>query len=130
MTMTPTVLPPERLVAILADARGRGEPFERTWPPAVVAATTGHAENVAWVAALNATREAWQRAFDGKPATRRERAITLMAEDAELVGPRPAVDRACDRCGGEIPEGRHRNARYCSPDCKRATNYGRERVAA
>ena len=121
--------PPERLLPLLADARRRGEPFAGAWLAAIETATAGeNGETAAWSGALEATRAAWLRAYERRPQTRGDRAVSLLYEDAKLI---PATgSRQCEQCGEILPAHRHRNARYCSSACKRAANYGRERAAA
>jgi hypothetical protein len=75
--------PPEVLVrSTLAAARQAGLPFERGWEQAVavVARRHGTARN-GWMEALEETREGWQAAYDRKPPTRLEWALTVIAED-------------------------------------------------
>jgi len=124
-------LPPEALVPLLADARRRGQPFPDVWPVAVADATaSANGEAAAWTGALEATRGAWERSYVRQPATRADRAVSLLCEDAELVPIAETRDGRCEQCDAKIPPDRHRNARYCSRECKRAANYGRERAAA
>jgi RNA polymerase-binding transcription factor DksA len=63
------------------------------------------------------------------PATRHERALSLLGQDVELVD-----GDVCRRCGNPIPADRGRRARavYCCDRCRRAwhAERSRERVAA
>jgi hypothetical protein len=120
------VLPPELLVGLLADARRRGEPFASTWPDAVAIVAT----DPAWRDALNATRRAWERAYDRVPATAAERAVSLLIEDADLVPVVEIRDGCCDHCGTELPERRDRRTIYCSARCRRQAHVARQAEAA
>ena len=122
MTGVPTIL-----LEQLAAARRQGVTFAAAWPPALgtAIATARPLERDDWSAVLVGTIDTWRAAFEEQPASRRERALAIVAVDPERV----PIGRECARCGGEIPEARRR-ALYCSPRCKRDANYAREPRAA
>lgn len=73
--------PVRRVLVVLADARSAGVAFEAAWPVALRAAKAASAgwDWAGWQAALLSTRPAWQRAFDGAPATALDQAVGLLA---------------------------------------------------
>jgi hypothetical protein len=78
--------PASVLLGQLADARRAGQTFEDAWEPAVAAALCSVAdprEHSAWVKALAATREAWQRSYERRPCPRPELALRTVVEDRE-----------------------------------------------
>lgn len=103
-------------------------PFGDAWGPvtaSVVSALVGD-ERVEWFAALNATRGAWQAAYERQPSTRQERALVAVASDPERA---PIPDRECRRCEADVSHLR-RLAKYCGADCRRAAHLERTLAAA
>lgn len=118
----------ERLRERLAAARRAGESFDDAWPKALEAVLVGEQgrELVAWTVALNGTlgawRAGWERVAADGPA---QRALSLVADSD---GREPILERACERCAGEIPPSRGSGrgggspVRYCSRRCQRAAS--------
>lgn len=125
------VNPAAVLAEQLAVARRRGESFEDAWPDALAAALAVapvKSEREEWTGVLTGMVDRWRAAFERVPADRRERSLAILASDPERVVPLP--DRACERCGEEIPPDRGGLSIYCSGDCKDETNRERERARA
>lgn len=97
--------PIQQLVGLLATARRRGLTFEEAWVEAlrphksIVMSTTPNApatalrwptdklEREAWRLALQSSRAVWQRAYEGAPVTRQERALVALSEELGLALP-------------------------------------------
>ncbi len=114
--------PLETLSAALAESRRSGVAFPQAWPQALEAALSGADERDQWTKALLATQSAWEAAYDGKPATRPERALGLVGSDPERDVPLPPGSRICRRCGEPIPPAKASNAVYCSRECQRGVH--------
>jgi len=115
------VSPLDALLDALRAARDAGQPFADTWPAAVIAATAGLGEWEArqWRGALDATRGAWEAAYERQPAEREHGAVARLADPEEREALPAGCDRSCERCDVAITA-RPANARYCSARCQRA----------
>lgn len=112
----------------LEDARREGLSFEAAWPEAVRA--TGATAD--WLAALDASRSAFERAYNGEPPTVADRVLALIAEGITVGDADDDHGDApiCEREGCERPiVGRTPSARYCSEDCRSLAAKLRERVS-
>lgn len=129
------------LLEALAAARRSGEEFDSAWEAASALALGASCDPADWRAVLDGTRDGWEAAYRRLPASSSERALTLLAWDAELadVGRQSPVGdsdtgRVCRHCDQPIsPErGRRAPAFFCSTRCRQAWHRGRarERVAA
>jgi hypothetical protein len=110
----------------LARARRDGQDFHEAWPPALADAlrlVAGDPEELKqWHRVLVETLPVWRAAYDRAPATRRDRALALVADPADRE---PLPERACALCGRALPADAHRNRRYCSDLCRRSASDGR-----
>lgn len=132
LASSPTVTPPEVLLVKLAAHRVREDDFADAWPRAVGVALGGLTGDAAtnWSIVLDSTRPAWEAAFEGRSARRREQAVSLLGQDCDVVD-RDA--RYCAECHAPIPAARTGNARFCCDPCRRRWHYRKEaerRVAA
>jgi hypothetical protein len=121
--------PATALVEHLAAARRRGEGLADAWPDALTGALAAEPvrwERAEWRCVLSSMVETWRDAFERVPASRRERALAVVAQDPDRE---PMPDRPCERCGEEIPSDRGPLAIYCSGDRKDETNRESERAA-
>jgi hypothetical protein len=110
----------------LEDARREGVSFEVAWPEAVRA--TGATAD--WLAALDASRSAFERAFNREPPTVADRVLALIAEDITVGDVDDDEWRICERSGCERRmEGRPAKARYCSEECCKLACRERERLS-
>ena len=75
-----------------------------------------------WHRALVETLPVWRAAYDRSPATRRDRALALVADPSDRE---PMAERACALCARPIPADAHRNRRYCGDACRRSASDGR-----
>jgi hypothetical protein len=122
--------PASVLFARLADARRAGESFEDAWPLALAAALAvvpAKWERTEWRHVLGGMAETWRAAFERWPASSKERALSLLADNTDRE---PAPERECEHCRGEIPEGRDTRTIYCSDKCRHAEHYSRAHAAA
>jgi hypothetical protein len=111
----------------LAAARRAGEPFDAAWQAASMVALGSPCDADDWEAVLGATVGTWRSAYEDLPASRHERALSLLVEGVEAAG----VDgETCRRCSGPIPAGRRRSALYCGNACRRLAHAERGRIAA
>lgn len=80
-----------RLVELLAAARAEGRCFQQAWPSATLAAVADAPswQREQWMAAFNATREAWRAGYDREAAPRRQRAVLALLDPDERE---PVVD--------------------------------------
>lgn len=106
----------------LADRRASGADFDDAWSASLTAAlgAVDIDERDDWRRALDATRGAWQDAYEQLPIRRRERALALIADGSDRE---PMPDRVCLHCGADIWDvagtpGRRRV--YCSARCRKA----------
>lgn len=107
----------------LEQQRQAGVHFAAAWTAALAALPPD--EKREWLEALEDTAAAWRAAYRGEPATRAQWALHAVGEDPDREVPTGAADpweRVCAGCAGYIPEGRQRNARYCSRACQRAVH--------
>lgn len=123
----------KRPTAELADymrrARAEGRTFWDAWADGVVLVTRGRLDGGEYMQALSATRGAWERAYEGRPATDADHAAALLA-DAALGDVEGVPDRPCDVCGADLDAlGRSVQARYCGKDCQKLAALAREREA-
>lgn len=110
----------------LEDARREGVSFEVAWPEAVRA--TGASAD--WLAALAASRSAFERAYNREPPTVADRVLALIAEGITVGDVDDHDGPVCDREGCERPiVDRPPSARYCSEDCRALAAKLRERVS-
>ncbi len=119
------MLPPEYLRIILADARQLGYAFDDVWAQCVVRAAGISSNRFDWLQALGGTRDGWERAYDGLPATLSERMLLAVGDDRRRD--RSLDARRCEYCDRWIPIDRDPRARFCTDRCKRAQNYVLER---
>src|SRR4051812_45529903 len=110
-----------RLRLDLTERRQAGEPFDDAWQ-AAVDAVRGR-ESDAWREALQSTRAAWLRAYEGRALPPRERALMVVGAGEYGEFRDLAID-VCARCHEPLPENRPRRGRalYCSRACQRAAN--------
>jgi hypothetical protein len=120
------MLPPEYLRALLEDARLLGYSFESAWPLAVERAARNSDTPGQWLAVLADTRDAWERAYEGLPASPPEIALARAGEGLHRDLSLDA--RQCPWCGRLIPIDRDPRALFCDDVCKRRWNYERERA--
>jgi hypothetical protein len=122
--------PLDRLLEVLAHHRRAGAPFEDAWAPAVlcvVAEIRDVEEAAMWRRAFTQTAAAWQASYERAPASRRERALSLVADPVDRE--RIATTRVCAHCAGPLPIDAAMNARHCSKKCRdRASNLRRGAV--
>jgi hypothetical protein len=80
----PTRFSPAQLpIEQLADARRRGESFERAWDGAL--AVSPPQDRAEWREVLGGVVESWRAGWDRRPPSRRcERALLAIAEDIPL----------------------------------------------
>lgn len=115
-------LPNEQLVDLLREAREEGLSFQVAWlravrpgkpvvmtntqdPPAgAVRWPTDSSDRIAWQAAIAGAKDGFRRAYECRPTTRRERAVSELVD--VLIG---AADRR-DRARGIRPTGAVRSA--------------------
>jgi hypothetical protein len=117
------------LFEALTAARRLGVDFDNAWQAATAQALGSSCDPADWSGVLQATEDCWRRAYDGLPASRCERALSLIVEDMERADGDGDV---CRRCSGLIPPERGRRARavFCSDACRREWHRQQERVAA
>jgi hypothetical protein len=117
------------LFACLADARRAGETFERAWPEAFAAAVqvAESGERSEWANVLAGMAETWRAAWERCPASSKERALSLLADNTDRE---PAPDRECEHCHGEIGAERDARTIYCSDKCRHGEHYARMHAAA
>jgi hypothetical protein len=123
-------IPAAVLFTQLAAARRRGEHFEEAWPDALteaLACVGSSSERGEWRDVLAGMVETWRAAFSRWPASSKERALSLLAENGDRE---PAPDRECEHCHGEIGAERGRLAVFCSDKCRHDAHYAREREGA
>jgi len=121
--------PPAILVERLATARREGASFAEAWAPALADALAGvpqRWEREAWSHALAGTWRAWRASYERRPATRTAQTFARLL-DPERCEPVP--ERACERCGQEIPSQRSRRALYCGAQCRYEAHRERELLA-
>jgi len=129
----PGALVPELVRDTLLVQRAAGVAFAAAWPRAIDEAAGQDAEASEWLTVLDATREAWAAAYDGREAGRAERALLAVAVDPDREGIiEPAVDpKCCRQCAGPIPPERLVHAKprrpvlYCSARCRRDASVAR-----
>jgi hypothetical protein len=120
--------PPEYLSILLHDARVFGHTFEGAWAPAVVTAAGISSTPGDWLEVLGATRDAWEGAYEGWPATAPEQALKAVGDG---LSPDRSLDaRCCKWCGLSVPTDRDPRAEFCDDACKRQWKYERERDQA
>jgi hypothetical protein len=119
---------PEALRDWLVYWRSAGKPFAEAWALSVRRPGVGSGEEQAWREAFEATRPAWERAYN-RELSRADRAFTLLA--AERVLPVDAVvvveERECEECRGSM-EGRSPQAKYCGEPCSRLAERKHKRL--
>lgn len=111
------------LRARLVDDRAERKPFALAWRAAIRVALAGEpaVERGHWQAALNATRDAWEDAYDGQRPERGHAALVLVGSDRD--GRR---GRFCEFCSDPIPEHRGPGTKFCTTQCQK----GRAKPAA
>jgi hypothetical protein len=121
------MLPPEYLRIFLEDARFYAWAFEDAWPRAVAGAARTAKDRAGWHDALEGTRAAWERSYEGLAPTEAEGALaSLFAGHA--FAPDPLGGRRCAECDRWIPSDADPRARFCpGGHCRRQYNYALER---
>jgi hypothetical protein len=123
---------PAHMAAFLADRRRRGAPFPEAWSDALEVVCRFARERDSWLVAFVETRDSWQRAYEGEPATAAE--VTLGDLAPALIGDLDgdgAAVRRCAHCDRPLPANLKPTARYCPGGrCRRAAAYERERRIA
>ena len=105
----------------LAEQRHAGRDFAAAWPAALEALAPEDRRE--WFEALEDTSGAWEAAYQARPATRSELALSAVGEDPERelpTGEPDAWERICAACDGPIAEGKRLDARFCSSRCTAA----------
>lgn len=104
-------LPNEQLVRLLGEARDLGKPFELAWREAVrpkeslvltntrdapegcVRWPTDSSDRIAWREAIFELKDEFRRAYQRRPATARERAVTILVDVLLVADQRRDVAR-------------------------------------
>ncbi len=113
------------LVDQLADARRDGVPFAEAWPDALAAALASvqsNTERGEWASVLGGMVGVWRDAFQRRPVSSHERALSLLADSSDRE---PSPGRSCEHCDGPIPDERDPRMIYCSDRCRRDASYMR-----
>jgi hypothetical protein len=126
ISLPPEPHPAEYLRCGLAYYRQQGLSFDDAWWE-VLARSLNMPEREVWVSVFEATRDAWERAYNHEPDGA-SRALNALAYGRALTA--NPKGRPCKHCDEPIPPGRRRRALYCSDRCRRQATYERERVAA
>jgi hypothetical protein len=122
------ISPPEGVRIMLGKCRAVGDDFREAWTVSIAVALSDMPDpDGSWREALEATRDAWRRAYELEPATALDQAVAELRDGRGLA---ELIDNGCGRCGAAIPTSRDREgvpARYCSDRCRRLAAYERER---
>jgi hypothetical protein len=116
------------LLQVLRERRDAGDAFGDAWPDAVHAALVDVQdlyERRRWRHALQGTISAWQASYEQQPAGRRERHLSILAnnDDREPI----VATRTCAHCDGPVPPHPKglQTKRYCTRACKDRADYQR-----
>lgn len=129
----PGAIVPELVRDTLLVQRAAGVDFAAAWPRAIDHAAGQDAETSEWLTVLDATREAWAAAYEGREAGRAERALLAVAQDPDREAiVEPAVDpNVCQHCAQPIPPERLAHAKprrpvlYCGARWRRDASLAR-----
>jgi hypothetical protein len=123
--------PTQALIELLAEQRRAGADFPeaRAFAVPIVISTIEDIHNTDevqnWLTAFESTRYAWEASFCRSTTSRRERALSLLADDSD----REPFAGTCSRCAEPLPPAKRVGAprMYCGDRCRKLAH--RERGA-